>query len=131
MEDMTLTEDLLQNIGDTSSRLEAAQAGSKERQVEAAIYREQLNALAAIDEFNHKRELDFERLEIERSRLEVERQKASNEKFGLWARIGLTAATLGAEAWFGLTYLKANLKFGGMVGKDGKGWFDSIKRIKL
>lgn len=117
-------EDVELNLGVTSEYLMKLNPGQEERLNEAKIH-----------EIQHKLNLEMEKLELQRTieeqKLDIERSKAKTEKATLWARVGLTAVTLTSEIALGVLYLKANMKYGGMLGKDGKKWFDDIKRIKL
>lgn len=113
IETIDFTEDVELNLGVTSEYLMGLKPGTEERLNEARIH-----------EIQHK-------LHMEAEKLEIEKEKAKTEKATLWTKVGLTAATLTAEIGLGILYLKANMKYGGMIGKDGKKWFDDIKRIKL
>lgn len=109
--------DLVSAAEQARDLLDDATPGSKERLTEAQVYDMLVKNL------------------IEEERLANQAQKDADEaKWNkIWGgvKVGLTALQVGISGWFGWNYLKANMQFGNMVGKDGKGWFDEIKRIKL
>lgn len=133
--ELTLTDDVVEQLALSSANLEVLEKGTKERQIEAGIYNNQLEQIMKIDEFNHKRDLDLQKAELQReieeAKLKIEESKAKNEKWSLWARVGIAATTGVAEIALGVLYLKANLAYGGMMGKDGQSWFKELKKIRL
>lgn len=76
------------------------------------------------------KELEFRRT-IEEYRLAVEEKKANNEIKALWAKVILAAIEVGSGIGLGFLYLKVNLEYGGLVGKDGKRFWDAIRNIKI
>lgn len=123
-EKIELIDDIAGNIGEASDALSELSIGSDERLVEAKIYDMQVKTALQAERQNAE-------LEIEREKLEIERSKVKAEKATLWCKVGIAAAEFGSGVALGLLYLKANLKYGGMMGKDAKKWFDDLKHIKL
>lgn len=152
-EEKNLTDDILEQIGTTSANLESAEAGKVSRRIESEIYKTQVQMIfdndaemfkrdLALQELDIKRSESEEKIAIERERLELERQiqetklrmdesRAKNEKAALWTKVGLVGVEVTSGIWLGLLYLRANLKYGGFVGKDGKKIFDDIKKVRL
>lgn len=71
------------------------------------------------------------RRSIEEYKLAIEEKKARNEIWGLWAKVALAAVEVASGIGLGLLYLKINLEYGGLVGKDGKRFWDAIRNIKI
>lgn len=114
---VNVEDDLLRQIADASARMEAAAPGSKERQVEADIYTNLLRELHAQDKSN--------------AQLANEYDKIKTERRTLWARVAVVAGEAAATIGLGWAYLKVNMKYGGMVGKDGQSIWKTIKNIKF
>ena len=72
-----------------------------------------------------------QRRQLEELRLKIEEKKAKHEIWGLWAKVALAAIEVASAIGLGLLYLKVNLSYGGLIGKDGKKFWDEIKHIKL
>lgn len=140
----TFFEDLLENVSQTSDELRKASDDSKG--AIAKTYDMQARTLMAYYEQTDKIENERDRMalerykidedlklrrEIEERRLEIEQKKSNAERGTLWAKVGISLAELGLTAGMGLLYLKANMKYGGMVGKDAQKWFNDLKHIKL
>lgn len=68
---------------------------------------------------------------IEEYKLAVEEKKANHEIRALWAKVILAAVEVASGIGLGLLYLKVNLTYGGLVGKDGKRFWDAIRNIKI
>lgn len=83
---------------------------------------------ADMEKFN--KEIALKR-EIETLRLSIEEKKARNEIRGLWARVLLAGIEVGTGVGLGLLYLKVNMTYGGLIGKDGKKFWDEIRHIKI
>jgi len=71
------------------------------------------------------------RRSIEEYKLAVEEKKANHEIRALWAKVILAAVEVASGIGLGLLYLKVNLTYGGLVGKDGKRFWDAIRNIKI
>lgn len=90
-----------------------------------------------IEEMKNKTEMEkFERelymkRELEEMKLRIEEKKAKHEIWGLWAKVGLALIEVASGIGLGLLYLKVNLSYGGLIGKDGKKFWDEIKHIKI
>ena len=90
-----------------------------------------------IEETRSKTEMEkFERellmkRELEEMKLKIEEKKANHEIWGLWAKVALAAIEVASGIGLGLLYLKVNLSYGGLIGKDGKKFWDEIKHIKI
>lgn len=79
-----------------------------------------------------KFEKDLEmRRAIEVRRLEIEEKKAKCERNTLWAKVALAGVEVASGIGLGILYLKANLTYGNMMGKDGQNWFKEIRKIRL
>ena len=71
------------------------------------------------------------RREFENLKLQIEEKKARQEIWGLWAKVALAGVEVASGVGLGLLYLKVNLEYGGLVGKDGKRFWDAIRNIKI
>lgn len=71
------------------------------------------------------------RREIENYKLMIEEKKAKHEIWGLWSKVALAGVEVASGIGLGLLYLKVNLEYGGLVGKDGKRFWDAIRNIKI
>ena len=49
----------------------------------------------------------------------------------MWCKVALAGVEVGSGIVLGLIYLKANFAYGGLIGKDGKKFWDEIKHIKI
>lgn len=79
-----------------------------------------------------KFEKDLEmRRAIEVRRLEIEEMRAKTEKNTLWGRVILAGVEVASGIGLGVLYLKANLEYGNLMGKDGQSWFKELRKIKL
>lgn len=116
--------DLVARVEQTCDNLDSLPAGSKERLTEAQIYDTLLKNVIKEEELANQYEKSTKELKIKED-------EAKWNKIWGGIKVGLTAVQVCVSGWFGWNYLKANMQFGNMVGKDGKGWFDEIKRIKL
>lgn len=116
--------DLVTRVEQTCDNFNSLPAGSKERLTEAQIYDTLLKNVIKEEELANQYEKSTKELKIKED-------EAKWNKIWGGIKVGLTAVQVGVSGWFGWNYLKANMQFGNMVGKDGKGWFDEIKRIKL
>lgn len=116
--------DLVARVEQTCDKLDSLPAGSKERLTEAQIYDTLLKNVIKEEELANQYEKSTKELKIKED-------EAKWNKIWGGIKVGLTAVQVCVSGWFGWNYLKANMQFGNMVGKDGKGWFDEIKRIKL
>lgn len=163
-EQTNLIDDLMSQLGTTSAALEIAASGSKERQIEAAIYDQQVKIVTDYDrevfresleadkfetnkqneqdriaiekaESEHRMLMEEKRLDMERefkeAQLKVDQSKAKTEKLTLWSKVGLAAIEITSGIGLGVLYLKANMKYGGMMGRDAKEWFKDLKKVKL
>lgn len=145
-EKITAREDIMTNISVTSQNLVDSKSGSDERLTEAKIYDMQHKLNLETDkldlqEIMDNRKLEFEKekfeaemkfkREFEERRIAIEESKANTEKMTLWTRAGIAGLEMISGIGLGILYLKANMKYGGMIGKDGKKWFDDLRRIKL
>lgn len=145
-EEKDFIELLSENIGTTGTELQELEIGSEERVAEAKIF--DMQAKLALDEYKLSNEvaineakiaLEHERLdremelkrEMELRRIAIEEDKAKTEKRTLWTKVILTGVEIGSGITLGWAYLKYNLIYGGMMGKDAKEWFKEIRRIKL
>lgn len=77
-----------------------------------------------------EKELEMRR-SLEEYKLAIEEKKANHEIWGLWAKVALAAIEVASGVGLGLLYLKVNLEYGGLVGKDGKRFWDAIRNIKI
>lgn len=116
--------DLVARVEQTCDKFDSLPAGSKERLTEAQIYDTLLKNVIKEEELANQYEKSTKELKIKED-------EAKWNKIWGGIKVGLTAVQVCVSGWFGWNYLKANMQFGNMVGKDGKGWFDEIKRIKL
>lgn len=116
--------DLVTRVEQTCDKFDSLPAGSKERLTEAQIYDTLLKNVIKEEELANQYEKSTKELKIKED-------EAKWNKIWGGIKVGLTAVQVCVSGWFGWNYLKANMQFGNMVGKDGKGWFDEIKRIKL
>lgn len=138
--------DLMNQALESSTALNTTEVGSAERDKESKIYDSLTKNVMAYQETLSKIESDKERLglerykideelrlkrEIEEARLQVETSKANTEKATAWAKVGLAVVEVGSSIGLGILYLKANLKYGGMLGRDAKEWFKDLKKFKL
>lgn len=142
----TFQEDLVENIAVSSEALSNQAIGSAGRINEAKIYDTQSRLLMEVN----KQDYDFmevdrrfaldkwkveQEIEIKREASKIEMQlteaKYNNEKATLWAKVAIAGVGLIADIGIGILYLKANMKYGGMMGRDSKKWFDDLRRIKL
>lgn len=134
-EEITLQEEFASQLATTSANLETAKMGSEERVNEAKIYKEQAELIikqqdSLLKEERDNAELALKREEME-ARLAIEESKAKTEKRTLWAKVGLGAGQAVLYTFLGWLYLKSNLKYGSMVGKDSKEIFNEIKKIRI
>lgn len=120
--------DCASNVFDSLGELNP---GSKEKLTEAQIYDMLNKNLIEAERIANQEAIENRKIDLEEKRLAIEADEARWNKIWGGIKVGLTAVQLGVSGWFGWNYLKANMQFGNMVGKDGKGWFDEIKRIKL
>lgn len=142
----TIYEDLGEQAALTSEGLSSQNFGSTERLNESKIYSEQVKSILDCERLTIERELNESKIELERykterelelkeeydkAKLAIEEANSKREKRMNIAKLCLTGLELGLTSVFGVLYLKANMEYGGMVGKDGKGWFEQIKHIKL
>ena len=103
----------------------------KEKAAEEATLRRNIEA--------EKNKLEMEKFEkelamrrsIEEYKLSIEEKKANHEIWGLWAKVILAGLEVASGIGLGLLYLKVNLEYGGLVGKDGKRFWDAIRNIKI
>lgn len=143
-EEKTINDDILDQIAVTSENM---LGGDQElRKAEFKIYesqtnllseREKLDAQYAFEQMRNETEryrIDEEmklRREFESQRIQIEAEKAKTEKHTLWTKVGLAAAEICLTVGLGYKYLKANLTYGGMVGKDAKSVWDNLRHIKI
>lgn len=123
-------------LNEYQKRMEVEQNAEKlEFEKERSI--EELKLKANIEAERNRLEMDkFEkelalRRSIEEYKLAVEEKKANHEIRALWAKVILAAVEVASGIGLGLIYLKVNLEYGGLVGKDGKRFWDAIRNIKI
>lgn len=97
---------------------------------EITLKRDIEEAKIAQDMDKFEKELE-QRRQLEELRLKIEEKKAKHEIWGLWAKVVLAGIEVASAIGLGLLYLKVNLSYGGLIGKDGKKFWDEIKHIKL
>lgn len=103
-------------------REKAAEEVTLKRNIEAERNKTEM------EKFN--KELQMKR-ELEEMKLMIEEKKAKHEIWGLWAKVALALIEVASGIGLGLLYLKVNLSYGGLIGKDGKKFWDEIKHIKI
>lgn len=84
----------------------------------------------ASEERRHEKELELKR-EFEQMKFDETKRKDKNELAALWSKLALAGVEVGTGVILGLFYLKANFAYGGLIGKDGKKFWDEIKHIKI
>ena len=82
------------------------------------------------DERKFEKELEFKE-KIEQMKYEDLKRKDKNEIAALWSKVALAGVEIASGIGLGLLYLKVNLSYGGLIGKDGKRFWDEIRRIKI
>ena len=103
----------------------------KEKAAEDAILRRNIESERnALEMEKFDKELAMRR-EFESYKLAIEEKKANHEIWGLWAKVALAGIEVASGVGLGLLYLKVNLEYGGLVGKDGKRFWDAIRNIKI
>ena len=123
-------------LNEYQKRMEADLAVEK-LEFEKEKAKEELKLKANIEAERNKLEMEkFDRelalkREMELLKIEVEQKKANNEIRGLWAKVALAGVEVASGIGLGLIYLKVNLEYGGLVGKDGKRFWDAIRNIKI
>lgn len=103
----------------------------KEKAAEDAILRRNIEAEKnKVDMEKFDKELAMRR-SLEEYKLSIEEKKAKHEIWGLWAKVILAGVEVASGIGLGLLYLKINLEYGGLIGKDGKRFWDAIRQIKI
>lgn len=153
-EQVTLGEDILQNVANSSERLNG---DDENRYKESRVYCDTVKAAMDYErqqqeinlnweklefekhkfeeEMTHKRDLaeaDLHmRTEIEQMKTQIEERKAKNEQIVNWVNTGI--AGTGMLLTTGLSYLvlKYNMIMGGENGKDAKDIIRTIKNWKI
>lgn len=82
------------------------------------------------DERKYEKELEFRR-EFEQTKAEEQKRKDRHEVASWWTKVALAGVEVASGIGLGLLYLKVNLSYGGLIGKDGKRFWDEIKHIKI
>ena len=98
----------------------------KELELKEKIEKERI----AADERKFEKELEL-RKQIEEMKHEDSKRRDKNEIAALWSKVALAGVEIASGIGLGLLYLKVNLSYGGLIGKDGKKFWDEIRRIKI
>lgn len=133
-EEKTVMDDMLEQISLTSETLRTAD-DTDVRVKETKNYDTQVRTMMEYEKQTASMTYQYDKLEAESKfeamRLEIEKKKVDNEIATMWADIALKGLGLGLTTWTGILYLKANLKYGGMQGKDAMSIFKDLKHFKL
>lgn len=115
------------NVINNEARLELErEKNDKELELRREI---ELEKIAAEDR-RHEKELELKR-EFEQIHAKELERKDKNERNALWCKVALAGVEVSSGIVLGLIYLKANFAYGGLIGKDGKRFWDEIKHIKI
>lgn len=124
--EMTLIDDALQHINQTSVNIDSLTAGSKERETEAKIYDTQMRFISDYNKDILDHDFEIEKLEFEKEKLEFEKQRSKKSTIIEGIKIGVSVISTGVFAGMGWLKMRENMQQGREIGADAEPWWREL-----